>query len=64
MRCPRCGKDGAYLWSEDGVTKFGDQLVQIKHDCQLDGMIREPEQVASVMVTVMQIASIDVISLP
>ncbi|MHA1470956.1 MAG: hypothetical protein ACTSSP_10425 [Candidatus Asgardarchaeia archaeon] len=60
MRCPKCGKDGAYLWNEDGITDFGDQLVQIMHDCQLDGIIRDPECVAVVKITVMQIRPIKV----
>ena len=60
IRCPRCGKEGAYLWAEDGITDFGDQEVQIMHDCQIDGIKRDPEQVASVLITVVQIGSIEV----
>lgn len=60
MICPKCGKDGAYLWNEDGITQFGDQLVEIKHDCRLDGIKRDPEQVGVVKINVMQIRAIKV----
>ena len=37
MKCPRCGSNKAYLWSEDGITQIGEQEVEIKClDCGKD----------------------------
>ena len=62
IRCPRCGKEGAYLWAEDGITDFGDQLVSIKHDCQIDGIKRDPECVAVVKISVVQIRPVKLVN--
>ena len=34
MKCPRCKGKNAYLWDEDGITRPGEQEVEVKcHDC-------------------------------
>lgn len=59
MRCPKCGKPGAYLWHEDGITAFGDKEVQIKHNCKPAEMASFPKQVASVKISVSQIRPLE-----
>jgi len=51
MMCPKCKKQGAYLYSEDGITEFGIQEVTIRHDCSgLENIY--PDDIASVTINV------------
>ena len=37
MKCPKCGSNKAYLWSEDGITQPGEYEVEVKClDCCKD----------------------------